>query len=44
MVVGDLEYQFGWEKDFFKKGEKIEPEKRDLFFAAVKHAMWDITE
>ena len=44
MVVGDMEYQFGWEDGFIGKGDKIDTEKRDLFFSAVKHALWDVTE
>lgn len=44
MIVGDIEYQIGWEKDFIGKGDKIDAGKRDMFFAAVKHSMWDITE
>lgn len=44
MVVGDIEYQFSWEDGFIGEGDKIEKDKRDKFFSAVKHAMWDITE
>lgn len=44
MVVGDIEYQFGWEDSLIPKGEKLEAEKMNLFFDAVKHAMWQLNQ
>ena len=44
MVAGDIEYQFGWDDNFIPKTDATVPETRELFFSAVKHAMWDISD
>ena len=44
MVVGDIEYQFGWDDSLIPKGEKPEGEKMNLFFDSVKHAMWQLNQ
>jgi hypothetical protein len=44
LVVGDIEYQFGWDDILIPKVEKLESEKMNLFFDAVKHAMWQINQ
>ena len=44
LVIGDMEFQFGWKEKFVGKGKEMETEKRDLFFSAVKYCMHYVSQ